>query len=274
MEYYSVYKHILPKEVSHKDNDMFYIGITKNDVETRWQNGCGYRHNPHFDNAIKKYGKDNFLHEVLFTGLTKEEAEQKEIEMIAFYKSNQREYGYNISNGGECLGKHSEETKQKMRDNHADFSGENHPRYGKHHSEKTKDILSQKAKERYEKNGHPSKGRIMSEEQKNLLSEIAKERFSIPENNPFYNKQHTQETKNILSEKAKERLKDPKNNPNYGNTKKVICLDDGVIYPSVKFVSEKFGLSLHAVYRACAGLNDRCGGFRFRYLDLVEGTVS
>lgn len=274
MELYNVYKHILPKEVSNKDVDMVYIGITKQDVKKRWQNGLGYKHNPYFNNSIQKYGWENFKHEVLFEGLTKEEAEQIEIELIDYYKSNQRCYGYNISNGGECLGKHSEETRQKMKINHADFSGENHPLYGKHHSENTKEILSQKAIERYKNNKHPSKGRIMSKEQKNLLSEIAKERLSIPENNPFYNKQHTQETKSILSEKAKERLKDPTKNPNYGNTKMVICLDDGAIYPSVKYVSEKFGLSLHALYRVCAGINNKCGGRRFRYLDLVEGVVN
>lgn len=273
MEFYSVYKHTLPKEVGHKDNDMFYIGITKNDVKKRWQNGLGYRHNSYFNNAIQKYGKDNFLHEVLFSGLTKEEAEQKEIEMIAYYKSNQREYGYNISNGGECLGKHSEETRQKMRDNHADFSGENHPNYGKHHSEETKMILSQKAKERYEENGHPSKGRVMSEEQKNLLSEIAKERLSVPENNPFYGKRHTEETKKILSEKAKNRHRNQTKKPIY-NTKKVICLDDNTIYPSVRYVSEKFGLPMAALYANCQGKSDKCGGYRFRYLDTVERMVS
>lgn len=33
---------------------------------------------------------------------------------------------------------YSEKDKQKMKENHADFSGENHPQYGTHHSEETK----------------------------------------------------------------------------------------------------------------------------------------
>ena len=271
---YSVYKHILPKEISGKDNDMIYIGITMQGLNKRWQNGLGYKHNPYFSNAIKKYGQENFLHEVLFEGLTKEEAEQKEIELIAYYKSNQRTYGYNITNGGECLGKHSEETKQKMKENHADYSGKNHPQYGRHHSEETKLILSQKAKERYKENGHPSTGKKHSEEFKITMSKFAKERLSIPENNPFYGKHHTEETKKIISEKAKERFKDPTKHPSYGKTRKVICLDDGIIYPSVRYVSEKFGLSMATLYQNCSGKTDKCGGFRFRYLDLVEGMVS
>lgn len=270
MANYIVYKHILPKEISGKDNDMIYIGITMQGLNKRWQNGLGYKHNSYLSNAIKKYGQENFLHEVLFEGLTKEAAEQKEVELIAYYKSNQREYGYNITSGGECLGKHSEETKRKMKENHADYSGKNHPQYGMHRSEETKLILSQKAKKRYEENGHPASGRKHSEESKLKMSKFAKERYSIPENNPFYGKHHTEETKKIISEKAKERFKDPTKTPYYGHTRKVICLDDGMVYPSVRCISEKFGLSMAALYRNCSMKSNSCGGYHFRYLDLVD----
>lgn len=46
-------------------------------------------------------------------------------------------------------GKHdiySEETLKKMRDNHADFSGERNPMYGKRHTEETRKKLSTKKK--------------------------------------------------------------------------------------------------------------------------------
>lgn len=36
---------------------------------------------------------------------------------------------------------HTEETRQKLKDNHADFKGEKHPMYGKQHSEETKQKL-------------------------------------------------------------------------------------------------------------------------------------
>lgn len=273
---YSVYKHTLPKEISGKDNDMLYIGITGSEPKKRWRkNGSGYKNNQYFWRSIEKYGWKNFTHEILYTNLTKDEAEQKEIELIAYYKSDNREFGYNIEHGGNSHGKHSEESKQKMRENHRDTSGENHPLYGKHHSNETKMIISQKAKERFSSlENHPLYGKCHSTETKLLMSEIAKERFSTPENNPFYNKHHTEETKKLLSEKAKERFKDKTNHPHYGHTRKVVCLDDGTIYPSVNYVSEKFGLSMAALYRVCAGINDRCGGYRFRYLDLVEGMVS
>ena len=46
---------------------------------------------------------------------TKEEAEQKEIELISQYQSNNRNFGYNIENGGNSTGKISEEQKRNRK---------------------------------------------------------------------------------------------------------------------------------------------------------------
>ena len=241
MSDYSVYKHILPKEISGKDNDMIYIGITCQEPKKRWQNGKGYKNNQYFTNAINKYGWINFEHEILYMDLTKEEAEQKEIELVAHYRSDIREFGYNIDHGGNSYGKHSGETKQKMRENHADFSGVNHPMYGKTLSKETKRKIGEKNKEKYSTpENHPMYGKHLSDEHKAKLSVKAKERTG--DKNPFYNKHHSDKTKSILSEKAKDRYKDPTKNPNYGNTKKVICLDDNIVYNSAEEVSKIFGL--------------------------------
>lgn len=106
---YSVYKHTSP-------SNKVYIGITKHRPERRWCSGKGYKNNQYFYRAIEKYGWDAFKHEILFEKLSKEDACKKEIELIAFYKSNQKEFGYNITSGGDgCNGlKHTEETKKKM----------------------------------------------------------------------------------------------------------------------------------------------------------------
>lgn len=106
---YIVYKHTCP-------NGKVYIGITNQTPSKRWRNGKGYHHNAHFTSAIKKYGWQNIKHEILFDSLTEAQACEKEIALIAEYKSNQREYGYNQSCGGEehkgC--KCSEQTKQAI----------------------------------------------------------------------------------------------------------------------------------------------------------------
>lgn len=94
---YSVYKHTFP-------NGKIYIGITSLNPEDRWKNGHGYLsrknndkyYQPLIANAIIEYGWENIISEILFQGLTKGEAQHKEAKLIAKYKSNQEEYGYNI----------------------------------------------------------------------------------------------------------------------------------------------------------------------------------
>ena len=90
---YCVYKHTSP-------SGKVYIGQTSINPLDRWQNGKGYKKQA-FYNAIKKYGWENIKHEILYDNLTKEEATKKEIEMISFYKSTNKNFGYNISPGGE-----------------------------------------------------------------------------------------------------------------------------------------------------------------------------
>lgn len=91
---YCVYKHTSPC-------GKVYIGMTGRNPLYRWNRGKGYEKQTHFFRAIQKYGWDNFKHEILFDGLTKEEACKKEIELIEKYKSNQGNFGYNLSSGGE-----------------------------------------------------------------------------------------------------------------------------------------------------------------------------
>ena len=106
---YRVYMHTCLK------NNKKYIGITRQEPKKRWKNGNGYCKSLFFHNAIKKYGWDNFKHEIILCNLTKEEAEMFEIEMIKYYKTQDRKFGYNIDSGGGASKKHSEYTKLKMR---------------------------------------------------------------------------------------------------------------------------------------------------------------
>ena len=130
---YTVYMHI------NKLNQKKYIGITKNDVYKRWRNGLNYKSCIALNNAIQKYGWDNFEHIIVKKELSKEDAEELEIELIRNYDSANSKYGYNIQYGGNSIGKHSEETKKKISDSE---SGENHWNYGKHFSVSSKEKMS------------------------------------------------------------------------------------------------------------------------------------
>lgn len=91
---WKVYAHTSP-------NGKMYVGITKQKPEKRWQNGRGYKYNYHFSNAIKKYGWENFEHEIVADHLTKNEACEMEKTLIKELNLTDGNFGYNIAAGGE-----------------------------------------------------------------------------------------------------------------------------------------------------------------------------
>ena len=108
---YTVYIHISP-------NNKYYVGITKQQVKRRWRGGSGYKRNKNFYSAIQKYGWNAFQHEIIASHLTKDEACKFEITLISALKSNQKDFGYNKSIGGEgSLGvSPTEEQRNKKRE--------------------------------------------------------------------------------------------------------------------------------------------------------------
>lgn len=86
-------------------NNKAYIGITiySENPNKRWQNGKGYAQQPLFYNAIQKYGWDNFEHIIWANELSLENAQKIEVMLIALFNTTDSNFGYNISNGGECF---------------------------------------------------------------------------------------------------------------------------------------------------------------------------
>lgn len=149
---WTVYVHIVPQTITEYDYDKYYIGITSKSVDFRWKNnGYGYV-SQYFYKVIKKYGWDNIEHYVIANHLTEDEAKEFEKTLIGKLQCKGK-YGYNLTDGGDgSLGyiptkaereykskkysgkgnpyygkKHSEETRLKMKQNHADFSGGKNP---------------------------------------------------------------------------------------------------------------------------------------------------
>ena len=101
---YLVYMHV------NKSNNKVYIGITAKLPHQRWGlNGHNYKTGQTaFFRALKKYPDwdNDWEHMVLKQNLTKDEACNAEVELIAQYKSNcckyqNPSYGYNMTDGGE-----------------------------------------------------------------------------------------------------------------------------------------------------------------------------
>lgn len=111
MNNYIVYKH------TNKTNGKVYIGITCQRIHDRWKGGHGYR-SQYFSRAIKKYGWDGFIHEIVAENLSKEDACELERILIKSYRSTETEYGYNQALGGDGGGMynkhHSESAKKKI----------------------------------------------------------------------------------------------------------------------------------------------------------------
>lgn len=142
---YSVYRHILP-------NGKMYVGVTSRPIKERFDFGHGYRGQPYFWNAIKKYGWKNIKHEVLMEGLTVEEASIAEEIFIAYWDLTNRDKGYNRSKGGVEHHEYSEESRKKMSESHKGLrhtpetiakmsqahKGENNHFYGKKHTDEAK----------------------------------------------------------------------------------------------------------------------------------------
>ena len=129
---YTVYR--LKNVVTQKN----YIGMTSQEPNKRW--GGGYR-GKKMKKAIATYPLDLcWKKSIEFQTPNKEQALELESELMKWYDSI--ENGYNTSEYGSGDFKRSEETRRKISDNHADFRGEKHPFYGKHHSEETRNMIS------------------------------------------------------------------------------------------------------------------------------------
>lgn len=90
-------------KITNKINNKIYIGVTNN-YKKRWNNECSYPRDPKrrqvIQEAIHKYGKNNFTFELLHSNLSLESAAEYE----NYYANKYNSYvpnGYNVAKCGE-----------------------------------------------------------------------------------------------------------------------------------------------------------------------------
>ena len=132
---YYIYAHI------NKKNKKAYVGQTRQKLNQRWRNGDGYKREPKFYNAIKKYGWDNFEHKILMTCETQEEANLLEEFFIKEYNSYQN--GYNLTEGGYNNPSFYPEIREKIS---MKISGKNNGMYGKKHSALSRERMTKSSR--------------------------------------------------------------------------------------------------------------------------------
>lgn len=110
----------------------------------------------YFHKALQKYGLDSFY--ITEVEIPDKDLNEMEMAMIKDYKDAGIKL-YNLTDGGDDppifrgaahhnYGRLSKETKAKMRENHADVSGENNPMWKKHHTKESKRKMSVLRKDR------------------------------------------------------------------------------------------------------------------------------
>lgn len=231
-------------------NNKCYIGQTSKSLDKRWKKHlkeAKRNSNCAFHCAIRKYGAEAFEHKILCeiyretTEQLKEVLDYYECYYIKYYDSYNRGYNMTIGGDGRIGCKASEETKQKQSKLR---QGDLNPFYGKHHSEETKNKLSEAAKLRCQGENNPFYGKCHSEETKQKISQANT------------GKTNSDETRAKISKALKGRPfseEHRKNlvNANKAQCKKVICIDTGVIYDSLTAAAKINNLNASGLSKAC-----------------------
>ena len=149
-------------KLTNKVNKKFYIGATTTSLNQRKRNHFS---NPryHIGNAIKKYGKKNFIIKQIDEAKTIEELDTLENYYIKKLKPH-----YNILSGGMKKFKLDDYTKQKISEYQMVAKLGNTYRLGKTHTNKTKNQISNSLKGNSNKLGKT--GYKLSEETKKKMS--------------------------------------------------------------------------------------------------------
>lgn len=225
---YTVYMHIFP-------NNKVYIGITSRNPKYRWNNGKNYKKQCLIARAIQKYGWENVKHKILYNNLSKEEAEQKEIDLIAKFKSNNEKYGYNVENGGHinCV---SEETKKKISKNNA--------RYWKYHK------ISKETKEKMSK---ARKGKKIKKESIKKALKTKKEKY--PNGIPISNEERIRRSQKMKNNKLSAKIINQYDIDN-NFIKKWECISDA---------SRELNINDGSIVSCAKGRRKTAGGYIWKY---------
>lgn len=255
MNNYIVYKHTAP-------NGKVYIGITKQTPEKRWKNGHGYQRNQHFYNAILKYGWNNFSHEIIAEKLTKEQAEEMEVQLISEFGSSENDKGYNIAPGGDATSP-VDETKDKISKALSSFWSDDKNRdamrnsmRGIQRSENARKNISIAQKKRFLNNEERKRisdrqvGRKRAETAKIKTSETLRKFYSDEKNLQAYHKAHEGVNRRLFAKRIK-------------------CVETGEVFEAVIDAERKYNVDHRNIVAVCRGKRKHAGGYRWQYIEPV-----
>lgn len=272
----------------NKSNGKKYVGITSLPPRERWKRGKNYKGCLLFDRAIKKYGWDNFDHLIIAENLSKEEAEKAERYLISTYGSNNKDYGYNIANGGSSFGRHSEETKLKISKSkmgstpwNKGITGVLHTNKGSLLSDDHKRKISEAKKKYHQDNpGNRAKKTICLDTMEvfDSCSDCA-DHFNIRRAtmNNWLNNKNKGRTKYAFmyyedylmlgEDEIRARISESKTSQAHKDSKRVVCVSDGNVFESITKCGEFYGIRAKNLSAWLAGKYKCTHQYTFMYYD-------
>ena len=230
-----IYKH------TNKINGKCYVGQTCQTLSQRWRKGEGYRSSTYFYHAIQKYGWDNFEHTILECGLNENEVDEREKFWINYFHSNNKNFGYNLSDGGNA--EHSFNEQHKINHKNAVSKALGIPviclNNKKIYSTITQATLETGAK-------HISdccKGKIKSS---------GKDKSGNALQWKYLDEYTGRETIEVKKQKR--------------TKTSVLCISTGKIYSSAKEAERMTGIDSSSIGRCCNGIRKSAGGCKWQWL--------
>lgn len=118
--------------------------------------------------------------------------------------------------------------------------------------EEARKSYSKMCKKIYSGKNNPNYGRKHTEEERKLMSNNHGRYFG--KSNHFYGKKHTEETRKKMK-------------TNNTKKKKVICIENGLIFDSLQEASDYIGIAKQSISKCCNGKQKTCGGYHWCFLN-------
>ena len=220
-------------KVTNLINGKVYIGQTTTSLEQRKREHEYRAHSEkrqtYFYNALNLYGSKNFKWEIIEKNIEFNELNDREKYWIFQYKSNLKDFGYNMTKGGD----NADNLNKWRKENPELASLEAHKGWNK-----MKQILSE----------NPEKELVRKEKAKNGAQKYAKEHIEeIKQRSYQIYLQHKDAQEKTLQDNRKKQMK------------KVRCIETNIIYESINEAGRQTNNSPSNIKQCCDGIRKSAG---------------
>lgn len=213
---------------------------------------------PYLQNAIDKYGIENFDIKIL-EKCPIDKLDEREQYWMDFYRSYDKENGYNICKYASTTRgyKYTEEVKQKIKKTRSmreyqKLCGELNGMYGKHLTEEARQRIGENSKKLWQNSEYRKMQSERMSGEKNYFYNV----HLYGELNPRYGKHCTEETKEKIASKLRGR-------PNLACSIPIICIETNKIYSSMTMAAKELNTYASAIKIAVDNPNRTCKGYHF-----------